>query len=191
MTFLIVAGVAAATFLWVLRNAGRPKAVDANAIGGLRKRFALTCFVLLGGALALTLPRLPYPRTGEVPDKVVFVAAKQFAFGMSETPVNTEQEWEVASQGPAIRVPARSLVEFRVSSLDVNHGFGIYTPGGTLMAQTQAMPGYANRLRVRFDEPGRYPVLCLELCGMEHHSMRAVFDVVQSDKEAKDGPSHR
>jgi heme/copper-type cytochrome/quinol oxidase subunit 2 len=129
---------------------------------------------------------MPYPEGGQLPDKVIFVAAKQFAFGISETPITSEEQWEAASQGPAVRVPANALVEFRVSSLDVNHGFAVYSPGGTLLAQTQSMPGYVNRLRMRFQHPGRYPVLCLELCGMEHHSMRGVFDVFEPGKEATD-----
>ena len=183
LTFLIVAGVATFTFLWVIRNAARAKAVDPGAISSLRKRFALTCAAVLAGSLGLTLGRMPYPRGGEAPEKVIFVAARQFAFGLSEAPITKEEQWEEASQGPAVRVPSRALVEFRVTSLDVNHGFGIYTPGGTLLAQTQAMPGYVNRLRMRFDRPGRYPVLCMELCGMEHHGMRGVFDVVPRDKE--------
>ena len=45
------------------------------------------------------------------------------------------------------------------------------------MAQTQAMPGYMNRLRVTFDQPGTYTVLCLEFCGMSHHRMRGVVEV--------------
>jgi cytochrome c oxidase subunit 2 len=76
-----------------------------------------------------------------------------------------------------VQVPAGALVEFRVTTLDVNHGFSIYAPDGRLMAQTQAMPGYVNRLRVEFDRPGTYRVLCLEFCGMAHHVMNGVIEV--------------
>jgi cytochrome c oxidase subunit 2 len=74
-------------------------------------------------------------------------------------------------------VPVGVVVEFRVTTLDVNHGFSLYAPDGSLMAQTQAMPGYVNRLRVVFDKPGMYTVLCLEFCGMSHHRMRGVVEV--------------
>jgi heme/copper-type cytochrome/quinol oxidase subunit 2 len=30
---------------------------------------------------------------------------------------------------------------------------------------------------VRFDDPGTYSVLCLEMCGMAHHRMRGIFYV--------------
>jgi cytochrome c oxidase subunit 2 len=39
------------------------------------------------------------------------------------------------------------------------------------------MPGYVNRLRVQFDRPGTYQVLCLEFCGMSHHAMRGLIEV--------------
>lgn len=74
-------------------------------------------------------------------------------------------------------VEANSVVEFRVTTLDVNRGFSLYTPDGHLLAQTQAMPGYVNRLRVTFRDPGTYTVLCLEFCGMAHHRMRGVVEV--------------
>ncbi|MBV6430181.1 MAG: hypothetical protein IANPNBLG_00285 [Bryobacteraceae bacterium] len=181
--FLIITIAATATFHWVMRNTGNRKPLNPEAVSKLRGRFAITCTLLLVAALALTLPHFPYPRGSEIPDKVVFVAAKQFAFGLSEAPIANDAQWEAASQGPAVRIPANRLVEFRVTSLDVNHGFGVYSPGGTLLAQTQAMPGYVNRLRLRLRNPGRYPVLCMELCGMEHHSMRGVFEVIPADKD--------
>ena len=69
-------------------------------------------------------------------------------------------------------------VEFRVTSADVNHGFGIYDESLRLLAQTQAMPGYTNRLRFTFQKPGKYRILCLEYCGLGHHEMPAEISVV-------------
>jgi cytochrome c oxidase subunit 2 len=39
------------------------------------------------------------------------------------------------------------------------------------------MPGYVNKLQVRFAEPGEYEILCLEYCGLAHHGMRATVKV--------------
>jgi cytochrome c oxidase subunit 2 len=64
-------------------------------------------------------------------------------------------------------------VEIRVSTSDVNHGFGLYDAGNRLVAQTQAMPGYTNVIRHRFTGAGTYRVLCLEYCGLGHHTMTA------------------
>ena len=92
-----------------------------------------------------------------------------------------------------IRVPAGARVTFHATSRDVTHGFAIHganlnlmlIPGlvagaagddlgpedGVLVGQTQAMPGYVNRLRLHFDQPGRYDVLSLEYCGLAHQTM--------------------
>jgi len=74
-------------------------------------------------------------------------------------------------------VTAGEPVEFHVTSADVNHGLGIYDEAGVLVAQTQAMPGYTNRLRHTFAEPGTYQILCLEYCGLAHHAMTAELHV--------------
>ena len=69
-------------------------------------------------------------------------------------------------------------VEFRVTTEDVTHGFGIYNEDMRMVMQTQAIPGYTNRLQHTFDEPGKYQVLCLEYCGLAHHAMIVEFNVV-------------
>lgn len=68
-------------------------------------------------------------------------------------------------------------VEFRVTSADVNHGFGIYDTSMKLVAQVQAMPGYTNTLRHTFGEAGTYKIMCLEYCGTVHHAMVAELTV--------------
>ncbi len=76
-------------------------------------------------------------------------------------------------------VTAGEPVDFRVTSGDVNHGFGIYDPDLRLVAQVQAMPGYVNVLRHTFDQPGIYQIMCLEYCGLAHHDMvEPEFEVV-------------
>jgi len=80
------------------------------------------------------------------------------------------------SAGAEITVPIDEIIEFNVSSLDVNHGFSLYKDG-VLQAQVQAMPGYVNRLRWRFSESGTYDILCLEYCGVAHAAMAAKLKV--------------
>lgn len=79
--------------------------------------------------------------------------------------------------GDTIEINTGELVEFRVTSLDVNHGFAIYGPNNDIVAQTQAMPGYVNRLRWKFTTPGTYNILCLEYCGNGHQLMKSTFTV--------------
>lgn len=77
-----------------------------------------------------------------------------------------------------------SVVEFRVTSVDVNHGFAIYAPDGRIVTQTQAMPGYTNKLLYTFTEPGTYTVQCLEYCGIGHAPMHTTFTVVTPEQAA-------
>ena len=175
--FLALALVVVVVFASVAlstKGGGEPDYAAANRG---RRGFFIVLTGALALALALTLPRLPYPAELQPPDRVVYVAGKQYAFMLSDAPIAAATGAEEGAYSGSVEVPVGALVEFRVSTLDVNHGFSLYSPEGGLLAQTQAMPGYVNRLRVRFDRPGSYTVLCLEYCGMGHHRMRGVVDV--------------
>lgn len=88
----------------------------------------------------------------------------------------TGEQWSWEIDAEKIRVG--DTVVFNVHTKDVNHGLGVYDPSGTLLFQTQGMPGYVNRVKHVFTEPGTYRVLCLEFCGVAHHEMTAEFTVV-------------
>jgi cytochrome c oxidase subunit II len=77
---------------------------------------------------------------------------------------------------PAV-LPAHRKVRFDVTSVDVNHGFGVYDPKGRLIGSVQAMPGYTNELELTFDAVGEYRIRCFEYCGLSHHNMVAAFRV--------------
>lgn len=172
---LLVAGV----FGYVGRNAAASGELSASAVRRWRLVLCVLLVVVLGSALGVTLARMPYDRwPDEIPEHTVFVSGKQFAFAVSDAPISTDEEWEEQTYSEIVSVRADALVEFRVSTLDVNHSMGLYDPAGTLIGQVQAMPGYLNRLRMRFSQPGRYLILCLELCGNGHSRMRGVFDVL-------------
>lgn len=177
LIFLASAVVIALVFFTVARSTGRAADVDYARANRLRGLFFLSLLVILGIFLALTLPQLPYPVEAAVPDRVVHVVGKQFAFSLTDGPGPQSLDVWDRDFSPEVAVSPGVIVEFRVTTLDTTHGFGIYTPDGRLLAQTQAMPGYVNRLRVRFEEPGMYAVHCLELCGLSHHAMKGVIQV--------------
>lgn len=143
-----------------------------------RKR-AIFFFIAFGTVLLIlgvSLPKSPYfLYAKEDPTQKVFVVAKQFSFSISKYPINTEDDFNM-SAGAEITLPKNEIVEFNVSSLDVNHGFSLYKDG-VLQAQVQAMPGYVNRLRWRFSDSGTYDILCLEYCGVAHAAMAAKIKV--------------
>lgn len=175
IAFLAVAAVIVAVFAWVALSTRSSAEIDVHRAYGLRKAFFATAAAALVALLVATLPRAPYAGVDARPDRVIYVAARQFDFVFSDEPILSTAD---LGQIPAIsqlEVPAGSLVEFRVTSLDVNHGFGIYGPGRQLLGQTQAMPGYVNRLLVRLDGPAQYRVFCLEYCAAGHHRMQVAF----------------
>lgn len=143
-----------------------------------RKR-AIFFFIALGTVLlvmGITLPKSPYfLYAKEEPSQKVFVMAKQFSFAISKYPISTEDDFN-QSAGVEITLPKGELIEFNVSSMDVNHGFSLFKDG-VLKAQVQAMPGYMNRLRWKFTEDGVYNILCLEYCGMAHAGMMSKINV--------------
>jgi cytochrome c oxidase subunit 2 len=177
LLFLASALVIAGVFAFVARSTRGPGDVDLVRTHRLRRVFLLSLGTILAIFLVLTLPRLPYPVEAAQPARVVNVVGKQYAFSLTTAAGPASLEAWDRDASPVVQVPAGALVEFRVTTLDVNHGFSIYAPDGRLMAQTQAMPGYVNRLRVEFDRPGTYRVLCLEFCGMAHHVMNGVIEV--------------
>ncbi|MCL4543310.1 MAG: cytochrome C oxidase subunit II [Chloroflexi bacterium] len=165
--FLVMAAGILVIFLWVLRSARHQQAlseVQARAYV-LRGWWFRILLLLVIGALAVSFASLPYPwvvaaaQGSALPVKVI---AHQFSFSM-----------------PA-RLPANRLIEFEVTSTDVNHGFGIYDAQGQLLGQVQAMPSYVNRLYFTFPHPGTYVIRCLEYCGIAHDAMRKTITAVSS-----------
>jgi cytochrome c oxidase subunit II len=148
---------------------------DAAATSTVYRVRAVYFVVILGAvivALAFTLPMTPYPtKFGEQkPDVMVKAIGEMWSWTL------TPGSGSASAEGNLV-LPVGEMVEFEVSSKDVNHNFAIYNSAGELVAQVQAMPDYTNRLFYRFDVPGHYSVLCLEYCGVAHHAMNTEFDV--------------
>ena len=161
---LLGIGLISVVFIYVVANASKPPA-DQGGTTANRLQAAWFAVLLVGfvaGSWA-TLRHYPIP-------------AQEGSLGAEQVVEVTGHMWRWEIAPATIRVG--SSVEFRVTSADVNHGFGVYAPDGHMVAQTQAMPEYVNRLLYTFDEPGIYTVHCLEYCGVGHAPMKASFEVV-------------
>jgi cytochrome c oxidase subunit 2 len=180
LLFLVTTVLILAVFGVVAHSTQTPAPLDYGRAMRLRGVFFLSLAVILAIFLVLTLPRLPYLVEAAAPAQVVHVVAKQYAFSLTNEPGPQSLETWDRDAVTDVEVTVGSPVEFRVTTLDVNHGFSIYTPEGELLVQTQAMPGYVNRLRVQFDRPGTYTVRCLEFCGLSHHVMRSVIEATEA-----------
>jgi cytochrome c oxidase subunit II len=160
---LILMAAVAAVFLWVAAEASRAGEPGA-ARAALWRKSLFWAAIVAGAALMLgTLWQWPiagHAAAAAKPDVVIRATAHQWRWQLDRDTVRVGE-----------------LVEFEVTASDVNHGMAIYQNKTRMIAQAQAMPGYVNKLQVRFTEPGDYEVLCLEYCGLAHHGMRAVIKV--------------
>lgn len=165
---LILMTLVALGFAFVAINSGKREKDYGNLVHSayrLRTKLFWTLVLVLGPVMIYTLLDLPYDaasRAGSNSGPVQVVEAKGYQW-----------RWELSHD----RVAKDQPVEFRVTSADVNHGFGIYDAEMRLVAQTQAMPGYTNVLRHTFQKEGTYKILCLEYCGMAHHNMMTEIKV--------------
>lgn len=176
ITFLILSGVILLVFQMVFLSTKKASDISPTRVTRYRVLWFFSLAITLGVLNFFTLPRSPYLRfVHERPENIIAVATQQFAFTLSDESLDREETPTATAGG--IVLPAGALVEFRVTSRDVNHSFGIFDPEHNLIAQVQAMPGYVNRLRIRVETPGIYNVFCLEYCGLAHFIMRTSFEV--------------
>lgn len=170
---LILMGALLIAFLFVaLRARERVDDYAPLVSRAYRIRTALFWGILLVATpvMLYSLLDLPYANAGidrqRTAAKVIDVVGRQWSWTLSST-----------------EATAGTPVEFRVTSSDVNHGLGIYDEDMRLVAQTMAMPEYINTLRHTFTRPGTYKLLCLEYCGLIHHSMIAELQVGDANRQ--------
>ncbi len=77
---------------------------------------------------------------------------------------------------PIIQMELGKEYTLHLSSLDVNHGFGLYP----VNVNFQVVPGYDYGLRVTPTAAGDFRIICNEFCGIGHHAMVGRVIVVDS-----------
>ncbi len=173
MTAMVALGLLVAlglvwTAIWLrvvsrVRDAAAYPPIYAKAARLRRRGFYALGAVLLA-AFAASLWFLPY-----APVRALTLGKPAVSVDVT----GSQWSWKLSAK----TVPSGVPIEFRVTASDVNHGFGLYDPGGSLVAQVQAMPGYVNRLIFTFRKPGTYTIRCLELCGVAHAFMASSLTV--------------
>jgi cytochrome c oxidase subunit 2 len=97
----------------------------------------------------------------------------------------TGQQFTWNFQYPSEKVETKELVlpvdrpvEFKIRSKDVIHSF--WVPQFRL--KSDAVPGLTTKIRVTPDKVGHYEVVCAELCGLGHSTMRQFARVVPASE---------
>jgi cytochrome c oxidase subunit 2 len=165
---LVGMGLVALGFIYAIVQAGKPPdtpaAKQVARASNVFRAWLFWALVVLGIGVAWgTLRHFPIPlqHSPLQASQVVDVVGHQWS-------------WDVSAKQVKADVP----VEFRVTADDVNHGFAIYAPDGRIVIETQAMPGFVNKVLYNFHTPGTYKIMCLEYCGLAHTAMTAEFEVV-------------
>jgi cytochrome c oxidase subunit 2 len=83
---------------------------------------------------------------------------------------------EIAS--PQLWLPVNRPVRFTVQSKDVIHDFWV----PAFRMKIDAVPGIDTHVRVTPEREGEYPVVCAELCGLGHSTMRQSAHVVPQQR---------
>src|SRR5580765_5618401 len=91
----------------------------------------------------------------------VNVVAQQFAWSFSYPEANN------LTSG-VLRLPVGRSVELSFKALDVIHSFWVPEFG----QKQDTVPGLHTQLHITPDKVGTYPVICTELCGLGHATMR-------------------
>jgi cytochrome c oxidase subunit II len=155
-----VAAVVLAVIL-ALSTRGSQPPVDARRLAHSERNWLYIVIAIMLALLFATIWFTPYGQGGtKSGDFVVRVNARQFF-------------WRVVPD----TMPANREIQFRLTSSDVNHGFGIYGPDQHFVAQVQIVPGKTQVLVHTFTKPGHYRILCLEFCGFGHALMQGTFTV--------------
>lgn len=169
----IVVGIVIFLILTSNPEEDQPKA--SQRVYKVRKIYFIGLLIVAASALAFTLRALPYTASASSdPTHKVGIVAMQWAWIMGNG--SLPEDISEFQGTPQITLPPRVPIEFQVTSRDVNHGFGIYNMKGEMLLQTQAMPGYVNRLIHTFEE-GEYTILCMEYCGLPHGIMVSTIHV--------------
>ncbi|HUX91705.1 MAG TPA: cytochrome C oxidase subunit II [Gallionellaceae bacterium] len=164
---LILMALVACGFAFVAINSGRREEDYATLQKGayrLRRKLFWAMVIVLGPPMIYTLLDLPYANSRTLSNAGAVQVVEATGY---------EWRWELSSD----HVVKNRPVEFRVTSADVTHGFGLYDTDMRLVAQTQAMPNYTNRIRYTFTKDGTYKILCMEYCGIAHHDMMSEIKV--------------
>jgi cytochrome c oxidase subunit II len=116
----------------------------------------------------------------ENPDLVVRINGKQFVWEFTHPGLDGELDTDddIITYNH-LHVPVGAVVQYELVAEDVIHSF--FVPA--LRYKQDAVPGRTIRGWFEATKPGRYPIVCAELCGIGHGMMHGLLHV-HEDYEA-------
>ena len=80
--------------------------------------------------------------------------------------------------GPSLRIPVNKPIALTLHAKDVGHSF--YVP--ELRIQQDFVPGIVIPIHFTATKLGKYELVCTQLCGLGHYSMRAFVEVITQEE---------
>ena len=115
---------------------------------------------------------------GQGPNPIAAPAGSQHALQVQVIAQQWKFDYRWPAYGgvetPTLELPANTMVEFHVTSLDVIHSFWAYQLG----VKADANPGFDNIAYVTTKGPLSFDIHCAELCGLWHGYMYETGHVV-------------
>lgn len=110
------------------------------------------------------------------------VIGQQFAWNYQYPDFGEDENGDpIVRTGGDLVVPINKPLYFEMTSADVIHSF--YVPAARV--KRDVADGFTTRIRFRPEKLGRYPIVCAELCGIGHATMRGTLRVVSTAEFAK------
>jgi cytochrome c oxidase subunit II len=159
--------------LATFRSRGRPTDIGPNVSGNSRlfATWLIASFVLVTVLYVVGFNGLAELEAAAPSSALhVRVTAQQWLFNYTYT--------DYSLDASTLYLPVNQPVEFKVTSLDVQHSFWIPELG----VKADAVPGETNTFVTTPDKIGNYTVRCMELCGVLHPYMNTPV-VVESQAD--------
>ncbi len=105
------------------------------------------------------------------PHRTIDVTAEQFAWSFGYPEANLDLV-------PELYVPLGETIELELTAKDVIHSFWV----PEWRVKQDAVPGTSQHIIVTPTKTGRFPIICTELCGIGHSTMRNWVNVLPPDE---------
>lgn len=121
--------------------------------------------------------------------QVINITAGQWFWLLEKVDANSNSSSDMTNSTtfkPPVTVTQNVPVKFVATSIDVNHGFGIFSgsqDGSPILLQMQVVPGMQNVFYYTFKESGDFHIRCLEYCGYAHPYMTSTIHVIPENDD--------
>jgi cytochrome c oxidase subunit II len=187
---LLSAGVAlgilvTGLILWAVVRYRRPRGATADELPKqTRENIPIEVFYTVVPLIIVTVLFTLTMRTqdrvtrhSESPDLAVEVTGFQWGWRF-RYPAQGVTVVSDANDPPVLVLPVNANVRLRLVATDVVHSF--FVPA--FLVKKDLIPGMDNTLEIRPTEPGRFPGICAEFCGLDHWRMSFEVQVVSPEE---------